>query len=867
MASDINKGTHLLNLSEDIGINYERISEFSTSTFREVYYEAFRKTIKLVEQNKQLSQNNSWESERIYNVIPFWGSRGAGKTSVMKSFVGELGVMKGDSDYKIFRNSLIDDKKDTLPESMEGYNFICLDCIDGSMMEENENICGIIFAKMLEILTQEEKGKTGNEIRRIKRENQFFAVDKSQMLALFDKVHDSLCDIEDRRNSQNSQNSGLSSVDTLRNLSHSMDLRERINELVQNFLGFVSANRTNSQQMGKEFLVVSIDDLDMNKKNGYMMLEQLHRYFMVPNVIIYITASGDEVLSLCYKHFVDKKAERAIKEGQKKLAKSYIDKVLPFSNRIYMPEVSNGMVEYKIEKGKDEEKEEVTLKEYFLKNIAEKTWVHFDGCGQKTHFYQPGDLRILTNFDLFLKELPEIYKENKFDKIAFERNIDKLFDDVCNRLATDKLDTHIYQYFMQIKKMSPDRQGYEITQFFIRGMEEGIYIKDYRRFMYSYGELLKGIYVYGRKGIENKLFIHCVLALETLCLTNIYRNSFTISDNNEYQINSEERDKLIKCMCSSISGSWGNKLLPKIGRGPGYISATSVPVAWGYIEGSVEKCIIDIDESLLEKDRKEIVNALLEDENVQLVKMLETLLLFISNKNVKISFAIEEQSMKEETESHSGIDETVSPKSGDGSADSLKKKLTMSFDSSEIRFDILGFVLKSMSSEDAIADVHESIADAIVRFEEDLSKKEDIKREIAKHSMQDDFKEWEKANGYLAMPVHSTDIVYNVIKRAKDKCYNENPHTIKPEDIFDNIKRLFLNIGELLGKEDEFYNSCNAGIKTEYQGKFAENPLVKIITEDVLTQNAKSIIQNAIVSIAKESSTRANDESYWGDDS
>ena len=41
--------------------------------------------------NKDYKNTDSmWKRDRMYNIIPFWGPRGMGKTSVMRSFLGEL---------------------------------------------------------------------------------------------------------------------------------------------------------------------------------------------------------------------------------------------------------------------------------------------------------------------------------------------------------------------------------------------------------------------------------------------------------------------------------------------------------------------------------------------------------------------------------------------------------------------------------------------------------------------------------------------------------------------------------------------------------------------------------------------------------
>ena len=50
----------------------------------------------------------------------------------------------------------------------------------------------------------------------------------------------------------------------------------------------------------KHYLVIPIDDLDMNIKNGYEQLEQIRKYLMIPKVIVLISANYDQLEKICY---------------------------------------------------------------------------------------------------------------------------------------------------------------------------------------------------------------------------------------------------------------------------------------------------------------------------------------------------------------------------------------------------------------------------------------------------------------------------------------------------------------------------------------------------------------------------------------
>ena len=59
-------------------------------------------------------------------------------------------------------------------------------------------------------------------------------------------------------------------------------------------------------------------------------------------------------------------------------------------------------------------------------------------------------------------------------------------------------------------------------------MRKIVLMEDYKRYGYSYGELLRGLYVWGRKNRANKSFVQCVLALESAQMTDLYQNYIKI---------------------------------------------------------------------------------------------------------------------------------------------------------------------------------------------------------------------------------------------------------------------------------------------------------------------------------------------------
>lgn len=813
----------IISLHKKLGIKYEKTEKFEESFFRDVYYQAFINTKYIIEsegQSKGLKKN-----ERMYNIIPFWGERGTGKTSAMSSFIESLNNFDNEA-YEAFKKMCEKDgKKDLMSsEDMGKYGFLCLECIDASLLEDHDNIVELILAKMLEKFIERNKDISGKASEENPYESKITRYNKNVVMSKFDEIYDSLRNIR-----SDEREAGIAALEVLKKLSGSLDLRDRINDFVPLFLKTLMSDK--GKNVNNQFLVISIDDLDMKDKNGYEILENLHRYFMVPHVLIYITLSGEALLNMCYQHFSEK---NGVVGMQKKMAMSYIDKVLPFSNRIYMPLVSEEEVYTKIEN----EGNEKPIKERFLSDIAKKTGVYFDGCGVKRHFYEPDNMRMLINTYRMLENMSD---SNSDDGKLY--NISLLLEDINNRLSLVKLSNEQYRLFDSIRKMAPERQGFSFAQYFKEVLKEGKYTIDYIYYTYSYGELLRGIYTLGREKTNEKQLIHCILALESVSLTKLYIKSRQAEDGIKY------KDKLYECMRDSVSGSWGNKLVPKITRRVGGVEGLEglegSPVNWGYMIGvmkNTEGVYYEwkMEEKLIvEKNKEEIIDYLLDHKFVQAMELF--LMFFVINyPGDRMKMSIEKAkyySPKENGDYEFGNEES-------------KKYLCVLISERKIRFDILGFVLNCFDIDSFFDNALDKIENAFLDFcegEEIIH----IKDRINKNSLRKEFEEWQKKYGYLAMPVYSTDIMYNVLKRAKIKCQTEIRHVISEENATDNIKKLFKNIADLLGDEDEFYG-------TDLEKCFVENPFVNKFINNNLDKNFVCFLNKFIVQFADY-----GDALYW----
>ena len=79
-------------------------------------------------------------------------------------------------------------------------------------------------------------------------------------------------------------------LETLEKLSLSWNLKESFQELVQEYLEIMKYPNTEDLKIENHFLVISIDEADMNIDHGFEIIEQIRQYLMGPNIIVLLVS-------------------------------------------------------------------------------------------------------------------------------------------------------------------------------------------------------------------------------------------------------------------------------------------------------------------------------------------------------------------------------------------------------------------------------------------------------------------------------------------------------------------------------------------------------------------------------------------------
>lgn len=561
------------NLSEPLFV-LDDISKFETSLFRTVYEKAGVLLGNIISKKQEEIEKREKTDVRstVENIISFQGRRGTGKTSAMLSVHDALKKYNNREDHQHFLG---------FSEKNREVSFVVIDYINASMLEKGEDILELVLANMFSLLRKRES----EERERISYSNR-------KLYQLFEEIYGNLINIKKRRE----ENGDISPLRMLTKLSNSQVMETRICELVKEYLDYMQRDRNGYGNGRNAFLVITIDDVDMHfQKEGsspYEMLETLHRYLMIPGVIIMLSYNYLDLYQGCEKHFYElfhKSQKMGDKEESyvQELALQYLNKILPAHMKVNMPSLrkrdyeGNGMPKVRLTKSEAETilKEfaqefqfsgenpviNLSVKEFALLLKASVAGLYYDARGNKRHFSEPLRLRELAQTYIFYRQLEVMDEERKREE-RDEAIYKELLDDLYFRFATEKLLKKEMEKFRRYLDVTIERRSRDIVSDIKKcANDKGVAFseieyKGLEDVSYSYGELLYGLYKASSEGWFSKELIWCILDSYTIMLTKLYKKFIS---KNEEQQKKEIKERLMEIIGASISSSWSNVFLPK----------------------------------------------------------------------------------------------------------------------------------------------------------------------------------------------------------------------------------------------------------------------------------------------------------------
>lgn len=419
-------------------IVHESLEEVAGLVFEKVYRQADYTLTKIIDDNDKAE-----EEGQCLNVLAFLGGRGRGKTSSMCSFFSYLNKLQNENEW-----SGLSRRKDV--------QFLTIPYIDAAMLAEAEYIIDVILAQMWDEFAKYVNGSNKRHDVRFERlerdiKQQFIDVRKAYLILK-----------EREEGKEISKDLNIPVPTALHELAASINLRQELQQLINNYLDIFSYD---SPKEKKDFyLVIAIDDIDMSGQKAHFILEQIRRFLCMPKVIVLITADIDRLQLACESRYVRIYPDH---NDRRKFINEYLEKVLPYNMRIYMPEIRERHSSIPVE---TEAKGTLGLKcddekNMILECIARTCGIYFDGYRRKRHFLQNQSMRSMVNYfeqmvrmkDDFLTWLKIDLKERIIERIIdteqkkfMNELLSKDYEDVNGCVITyvaEKLPNSFYGYY------------------------------------------------------------------------------------------------------------------------------------------------------------------------------------------------------------------------------------------------------------------------------------------------------------------------------------------------------------------------------------------------------------------------------------
>lgn len=269
------------------------------------------KSIHLIDEHLSVDPKEANDAQDyVNNIIAFVGERGAGKTSCMCSVISILQELQNKKAY----NTSFDNLK-TLPQK----RIHALKLIDPSFFDAVHNILEIIIGEMY--------NRTSRDL------STSITVDKEnearKLLKSFQAIKRDMLYVD-----KNTRFERDEELEELSLLAAGVDLRTGIQKLIADYLSYFNS----------DVLLISIDDIDLNVKLAYEMVEQIRKYLILPNVMILMAVKIDQ-LSMVIQENLSKQFDQALKHDTRiltgndisEMAERYINKLIPVESRIYIP--------------------------------------------------------------------------------------------------------------------------------------------------------------------------------------------------------------------------------------------------------------------------------------------------------------------------------------------------------------------------------------------------------------------------------------------------------------------------------------------------------------------------------------------------
>ena len=361
---------------------------------------------------------NSYDTRN--NIIAFVGERGSGKTSCLQT---------------VYNN---------IPKIERLRNLQCkfnnhMPIIDPSYFNEHSNILEIVIAQMFQIFKDA-----------LQHPEKYFLHDdnllekKRNLVKSFQEVKETLDCIDTPIKSSDTNDS----VEALSRMAASNNLKQQMEKLIDGYLSYFNGQ-------SESVLVIAIDDLDVQTKHTYTMLEQISKYLIVDRVVILIGVKLKQLSDLIKQNYYND-FEKLINNKEvtgsqiDDMASRYLLKLIPFSHRLFLPNIYDHITELSLEI-EGESNESQNLNKCILELIYSRTHISFYNSLEQESLIIPHNLRELLNLIAMLLDLPNVdMKEEPDQRNGIKHNRKYFKRYFINSWCLDKLSSNQYTFIREL---------------------------------------------------------------------------------------------------------------------------------------------------------------------------------------------------------------------------------------------------------------------------------------------------------------------------------------------------------------------------------------------------------------------------------
>lgn len=471
-------------LGEETRPKIEPLDKVTDSIFSKQYKQALECIANFI--NNTMSDNTrdynttqGSDSERFMrqqnynNIFVFIGDRGSGKTSCMLTV------------HKIITQDMEELRKKH-PDFLDAgtynilsrYKFHSCGTVDPTLFDNKHNVLelfiGTLFKEFSSPYPQKDSGPLYSE-------RHFDYNTKSRMIEAFQEAKEHLSLLNKKKDNIEYEDP----LQEIHDLTAATDIKNSIDNLIDCYLKY--QNGACGKQTTK--LVLSIDDIDLNMSNAYVMIEQIRKYLTHPNLIILMAVKMgqlanvvrinyyNEFKSLLKQEHDNKGTGHNYKETINEIVERYMLKLFATNQRIYLPDIEE-LVNSSIQIKKYDDKENLVdvedndnepFKDKILEIIYKKIRMLFYNTSQKTSYIIPRNLRELLNLTALLYKLEDVsshegananlpHFKKYFNEIWCKNNLDEEGLQIIQRLGKTRDAVFLNKTTIQLLSKRFDRK-------------------------------------------------------------------------------------------------------------------------------------------------------------------------------------------------------------------------------------------------------------------------------------------------------------------------------------------------------------------------------------------------------------------------